>query len=123
MMVVAATAAIAGWLLVRLVSTPHRPPGQVETAEHETGAPPARPAPEEAVRRTPAASAREPADDPAAIASDLDVLAQAVAGDVAVENLSFPADPTLLEMPSLIEYVRPVEFWQPAFDAADKDRR
>jgi hypothetical protein len=121
LLVVVAGAAFAGWVVVRLVSPGADAPAPevavttnsdrpVEVASTDANDPTAPPAvadddPPEA----------EGDGDPEAIVRDLDVLARAMRTDKFVHNRAFPDNKQVLELPSVIHYVRAVEFWNPAF--------
>jgi len=122
-------AAVAGWLMVRVLSggsgrhevptaaVPVPVPAQsvesVATAEEE--APPAAAVP------APARSAAAPAPPVAAegdiafIERDLDALAQALARDHRLEDRVMPRINDALDVPGVTQYRRAPDFWEPAF--------
>ena len=125
-----AGAALAGWLVVWLASpAPEAPVAEVPPREERRAAiEPREAAPEpsqepRAPRELAPNTEATPEDDPAeAIARDLDVLVRAVRKDKHVHNQTFPEDNTILDIPSLVPYIRTVDFWQPAFRDAKGDR-
>lgn len=122
LLVVVAGAVVAGWVVVRLVTPGADAPAPkiavttstdrpVEVARTDANDPPAPPA---------VAADDDPPDtedegDPEAIVRDLDVLARAIRADKFVHNRAFPDNTQVLELPSVMHYVRAVEFWDPAF--------
>ena len=131
LLVIVVGAALAGWLLVRLTAPEPRIADAPPTVEE------ALPAPDtDTVVAAPDASAAAPdmdapdaeGDEDAAdvdverILSDLRVLAQVVRKDKFIQDLAFPENTEILELPGLIQYVRAVEFFQPAFEQKEGDR-
>ena len=121
-------AAMAGWLMVRVLSGgsgPHevRPPAvalgpaAAPTAESIAGTE-EKPA---AAVAAPARSAAVPVPpvgaegDVALIARDLEALAQALARDQRVEDRVMPRINDALDVPGVTEYRRAPDFWEPAF--------
>jgi len=118
LLIIVAGAAFAGWVLVRLVSpTPEVVDQQVAIPEpleaEEPNAP--TPPPSPPAEPDPEASAETGADESESILRELQVLVRAVRKDKHVQNVAFPESTRILELPSVIDYVRVVEFWQPAF--------
>ena len=125
--VVVIGAALAGWLVVRMLTGgPAAPPAPAETERATTAAPPPAVAPDEAgatpVRRAAPpkpAAVEEPApaaenDESATIVRDLTTLAQALQRDVRIEDRVMPRVNDALDVPGPIEYRRAPDFWQPA---------
>ena len=122
-------AAVAGWLMVRLLSGgsgPHdvrpaavaRVPAAAPTAEPLAATEESKPA---AAVPAPARSAAVPAPpvaaegDVALIARDLEALGQALARDQRLEDRVMPRINDALDVPGVTQYRRAPDFWEPAF--------
>ena len=125
--VVVIGAALAGWLMVRVLSGgPASPTAPTETerataprataaevAVNDVAATPARraaPAQPSAVEAAPA----DDGDESGAIVRDLTTLAQALQRDVRIEDRVMPRVNDALDVPGPIEYRRAPDFWEPA---------
>ena len=132
-------AALAGWLVVRVLSggsatltaptetarattvAPQRTAAEVAIAEPATApaaAPEvAKPAP---VQEPPPA---DNGDEGAAIARDLAALAQALQRDVRIEDRVMPRVNDVLDVPGTTEYRRGPDFWEPALASGPRGAR
>jgi hypothetical protein len=132
-------AALAGWLVVRVLSggaaapvvpteaarvattAPQRTAADVALAE-PTAAPVAAPAVAKpaAVEEPPSAP---DGDEDAAIARDLAALAQALQRDVRIEDRVMPRVNDVLDVPGTTEYRRGPDFWEPALTSGTRGAR
>jgi hypothetical protein len=125
---IALGAAVAGWLVVRLLGGDAPDAGRVEVAREthpEVATPGEREARPGATAEPPAVGGEsEPeAGEHATIARDLDALEWALRRDVGLEDWLIPEDTTVLHLPNVIVYLRAPEFWQPAFAAGARRAR
>ncbi len=127
--VVVIGAALAGWLVVRMLAGGPAPPtAPAETERAMTSAPRATAA-DVAVNEAAATPASRPApgkpavdeeaaaadgDESGAIVRDLTTLAQALQRDVRIEDRVMPRVNDGLDVPGPMEYRRAPDFWEPA---------
>ena len=130
-------AALAGWVMVRLLTGgAHREPAAdavavvespraTRTPRHAAPAersPTAAPAPSRAPATSSAGTGGGDADD-AAIARDLDVLAQALVRDQRIEDRLLPRIDDALDVPGVTAYRRGPDFWEPALAGSEGANR
>jgi hypothetical protein len=129
---IAVGAAFAGWLIVRFIDSGGESADTrvvaVEQArtedvepEESAGEPPA--VEPEAPRADAAADASTGDEDPEVIAQELALIASTLSKDKFMHNRAFPDDATILEMPSVVTYLRSVDFWQPVFTNGAREMR
>jgi hypothetical protein len=129
---IAVGAAFAGWLLVRFIDSGGEPadtrvvaveqvPTEDVEPEESAGEPPS--AEPQAPRAEPAADAPTADADPEAIMQELALIASTLSKDKFMHNRAFPDDATILEMPSVVTYLRSVDFWQPLFPNGARETR
>ena len=127
--VVVLGAAIAGWLVVRtMTSMPpeHAPrdsardsaPVATEPPLGEAASAPAS-APERPSATAPGAVAATEDVDAGAIVRDLDVLLQALVRDQRLEDRALPRINDALEVPGVTAYRRAPDFWEPALASSE----
>lgn len=132
-------AALAGWLVVRVLSgNSAMPTAPTETARAPMAAP-QRTAAEVAIAEPPTAPAAAPevakpavveepspaadGDEGAAIERDLTALAQALQRDVRIEDRVMPRVNDILDVPGTTEYRRAPDFWEPALRSGERGAR
>jgi hypothetical protein len=129
---IAVGAAFAGWLMVRFLDSGDEPADTrvvaVEQAETEDVEPEESAAEPPPVERQAARADAVPDDataevDPDAIAQELALIASTLSKDKFMHDRAFPDDATVLEMPSVIAYLRSVDFWQPVFPNGAREMR
>ncbi len=128
LLAIVAGAALAGWVVVRLGaptpenSAPGVPVASAPVAEEPVEEPVIEAAEDRASPLDPKGPAEDDEADTDAILRDLDILVRAVRKDKYAPEVAFPDSTKILEFPSMIHYVRAVEFWQSAFPSEEGDR-
>jgi hypothetical protein len=130
---VVVVAAIAGWLLVRLIGggterhdavpVAAAPVASRDVETGATSAPQHAAAPTGPARTTAPAPAAEDGGDVAYISRDLEVLSGALVRDQRIEDRVMPRINDGLDVPGVMSYRRAPDFWEPALGGSRGAKR